>query len=100
MIRNIILVILLTLLMLSTASAKGLSKGGGYTLCKKELKNAYPQKIVDTKLLKMKYRSRNKSRQGITHTINMRVSGVQDTPYKATCIVSRDEDQYSVEFIK
>jgi len=52
--------------MFSTVSAKGLSKGGGYTLCKKELKNAHPQKIVDTKLLKLKYSPRNKSRQGVT----------------------------------
>jgi len=97
MIRNVILAMLLTLFMFSTASAKGLSKGGGYTLCKKELKNAYPQKSVDTKLLKVKYRPRNK---GITHTIDMRVSGVEDRAYKTTCIVSRDDDQYLVEFTK
>ncbi len=100
MIRNVILAILLTPLLFSTASAKGLSKGGGYTLCKTELKNAHPQKIVDTKLLKLKYSPRNKSRQGVTHTIDLRVSGVEDRAYKATCIVSRDEDQYFVVITK
>ena len=84
--------------MFSTVSAKGMSKGGGYTLCKKELKKLHPDKRVDTKLFNVKYKPRNKSRQGITHVIDIRVSGIEAQAYKATCTVTRDEDKYSVVF--
>lgn len=100
MIRNILIAAILSVLMFSTVSAKGMTKGGGYTLCKQQLKSAHPEKIVDTKLLKVKFKPRNKSRQGITHTIDLRVSGVEDRAYKATCIVSRDEDKYTVVLSK
>ncbi len=98
MIRNILLAALLSVVMFSTVAAKEMTKGGGYTLCKNELKNTYSDRNVDTKLLKVKYTPKSKSRQGITHKVEMRVAGVETRAYKATCVVTRDEDDYTVAF--
>lgn len=99
MVRNMLLAVM-SVIMISTVSAQEMTKGGGYSFCKNELKSAHPTKRVDTKLLKVKYKPRNKSRQGITHQIDMRVSGIEDRAYKATCTVTRAGDEYTAIFSK
>lgn len=94
MYKTILIAVVLSLVLFSTVSAKDMSKSGGYTLCKNQLKEAHPGLSIDTKIVRIKYRSLKKTRAGVTHQILMRVAGIKESAYKVNCVVTRDNDNY------
>ncbi len=100
MIRIIFSTVVILLTLMSSVSAKEMSKGGGYSFCKEQLKIEFPHAKVNAKLIKIQYSPKKKARKGITHDVLIRVSGIEASAYKVRCLVTRDQDVYTAMISK